>query len=508
MSPRDAVVAEPERVAAPPATAEVGELPSFDPRTGEVIATFDVHDTADVRAAVARAREGTVGWSGLSHRARRAELAQWRRLIVERLDELADLVSRETGKSMADAKLESILAIDHLHWAAKNAGRVLGRSMVAPGMLMSNHLATVEYEPLGVVGVIGPWNYPIFTPMGSIAYALAAGNTVVFKPSEETPAVGAWLASTFREAVGRPAVLQVVTGRGATGEALCRSGVSKIAFTGSPATARRVMAACADSLTPLVVEGGGKDALIVDRDADLDAAADAVVWGSMANSGQTCVGVERVYAEASIADDLIRRVASRAGGLSVGGDAGAQIGPITLASQVGIIREHIEEAIADGGTAVVGGVDAVRPPYVSPTVLVDVPETSAAVRQETFGPVVIINRVDSMAEAVRRANDTDYGLGATVFAKENAAAIVSALRAGMVGVNSILPYAGMPALPFGGSGESGFGRIHGADGLREFARPKSVARKLLPAVLTPTSFSRPRHTMSTLDRLARVLYGR
>lgn len=495
-------------VSAKPTSADTALLESTEPRTGRVVARFSVASPADVGATIQKAAAAAEWWAALGHRERKRRLGVWRREIASRLGELVDLVTRETGKARADAELEAVLALDHLHWAGANAKRVLGRSLVAPGMLMSNHLATVTYRPLGVVGVIGPWNYPIFTPMGSIAYALAAGNAVVFKPSEQTPAVGQWLADTCAVAIPEMPVLQTVIGPGETGDALCRSGVSKIAFTGSPGTARTVMAACAESLTPLVVEGGGKDAVIVDHDADLLQAADAVVWGAMGNAGQTCVGVERVYVHTTVADELVALVRERAAALAVTEHENAEIGPITLPSQLDVIRRHIDAALSDGGRAVLGGAASVRPPYVDPTVLVDVPEHSCAVQEETFGPVVVINRVDSMEEAVRLANASKYALGATVFSRVHGTGIATRLRAGMVGVNSILPYAAMPSLPFGGVGESGFGRIHGADGLREFAQPQSVARKVLPPLLRPTSFDRPGYTMGALQRLARTLYGR
>src|SRR5580692_11296928 len=188
---------------------------------------------------------------------------------------LAELVHTETGKPLADAQLEILLAIVHIDWAAKNAHKVLRPRRVRSGLVALNQAATLEYQPLGVIGVIGPWNYPVFTPMGSIAYALAAGNAVVFKPSELTPAVGAWLVNSFAEVVPEQPVLQLITGGGETGQALALSVVNKIAFTGSAATAKKVMSACAENLTPLVAECGGKDALLVGADADLDAAADA-----------------------------------------------------------------------------------------------------------------------------------------------------------------------------------------------------------------------------------------
>ncbi|HEX4705397.1 MAG TPA: aldehyde dehydrogenase family protein [Pseudonocardiaceae bacterium] len=481
---------------------------STDPRTGEFVGSHPVHGPADVARHVTDARKAAGWWAGLGFDGRKQRLDAWRKLIAHRVEDLVTLISAETGKPADDARLELVLVIDHLHWAAANADRVLRRRAVRVGMLMLNQVATVEYKPLGVVGVIGPWNYPVFTPMGSIAYALAAGNTVVFKPSEYTPGVGTWLADTFAEVVPEHPVLSVVTGPGETGAALCRSGVDKLAFTGSAATGRRVMAACAESLIPVLMECGGKDALIVDTDADLDAAADAAVWGAMANAGQTCAGVERVYVVDSLADEFVEQVADRARTLRTGSHAGADLGPMTMPSQVDVVRSHIEDALAKGGKAVVGGLDSVRPPFVEPVVLVDVPEDSIAVTDETFGPIIVINRVRDADEAVELANAGHYALGAAVFAKARGPELAGAMRAGMVSINSVLSFAAVPALPFGGSGESGFGRIHGADGLREFTRVQSVTRQRFRPLLRAMSFARGGRTVRRLSRLVRMRYGR
>src|ERR671929_1929536 len=211
---------------------------STDPGSGAVVGVFPVHDEAAVRATVEQARAAAEHWRALGFDGRKQRLAAWRGYLARRMHELADLVHRENGKPHADAILEITLAIDHLAWAGHHARRVLGQRRVRAGLLAANHAAYLEYQPLGVIGVIGPWNYPVFTPMGSIGYALAAGNAVVFKPSEYTPGVGEWLARTFLESVGRP-VLQVVTGFGETGAALCRAGVGKLAFTGSTATGKK-----------------------------------------------------------------------------------------------------------------------------------------------------------------------------------------------------------------------------------------------------------------------------
>jgi aldehyde dehydrogenase (NAD+) len=484
------------------------KLEVLNPATGEVVGVHPVADRTEVEAAVARARVWADWWAGIGFDQRKEVLTLWKGVITRRMDQLAGVVHEETGKPRADAMLEIGLTVEHLAWAAGHAGKVLGRRRVPSGLLMANHTATVEYLPLGVVGVIGPWNYPVFTPMGSIVYALAAGNAVVFKPSELTAGVGLWLAESLAEVVPDQALLQVVVGRGATGDALCRSGVDKLAFTGSPATGRKVMAACAESLTPVVIEAGGKDALLVDEDADIEAAADAAAWGAFSNAGQTCTGVERVYVHEKVHDAFLDALTRRARSVHAGTDPDAAFGPMTLPSQVDVARRHIEDALARGGHAVVGGPEAVGDRFVQPTVLTDVPPDSAAITEETFAPTVTVTRVRDMDEAVGLANATRYGLGSTVFSKAHGPELARRLRSGMTAVNSVISFAGIPALPFGGIGESGFGRIHGPDGLREFTYAKAVARQRVKAPINLTSFSRTAKDDRAFARLLTVLHGR
>jgi acyl-CoA reductase-like NAD-dependent aldehyde dehydrogenase len=501
-----------------PATAWGAARETFDslsPATGEVLASYPVDGPAEVGRAVRRARDAAAWWGGLSHAERRLRLLAWKSHLTRYLDQLAQLVHEETGKPVDDATLEIVSAILHVDWAARHARAVLRPRRVSPGIAMINQAASVEYHPLGVVGVIGPWNYPVLTPTGSIAYALAAGNAVVFKPSELTTGTGQWLVRTFGEVLAEvfgdtEPVLQLVTGAGTTGAELARAGVSKLAFTGSAATARKVLAAAAETLTPVLAECGGKDALLVAADADLDAAADAAAWGAMANAGQTCVGVERVYVEEPAYHAFLDKLSERVSRLRAGDDETASYGPMTLPAQVEVIERHLADAVARGGRAAVGGLDSVRAPYVSPVVLVDVPEESAAVREETFGPVVTVTPVPSLAEAVRLANASSYALGSAVFTRRRAAAMraARALRAGMTSVNSVVAFAAVPALPFGGSGESGFGRIHGADGLREFSRAKSITRQRMKPLVATTTFKRTPVDLDRLVKLTTLLHGR
>ncbi|GAA0720964.1 aldehyde dehydrogenase family protein [Dactylosporangium roseum] len=485
-----------------------GSLISTNPAGGEEVGRFPVASPDHLTAAVARARDAAAWWAGLEFAGRRRRLLAYRSLLVNRIDELTELMRREGGKPTADALVEAVAAVDHIAWAAQHARKVLGRRRVSSSLLLKEHTSYLEYLPLGVVGVIGPWNYPVLTPMGSIAYALAAGNAVVFKPSEYTPAVGQWLADRFAEVVPESPVLQVVHGMGDVGATLCRSGVDKIAFTGSTATGKKVMAAAAESLTPVLLECGGKDSMIVAADADLDAAASACVWGGLTNAGQTCVGIERVYVADAVYDDFLGRVVSRAAKLQVGADATADIGPITMPSQIDVIRRHIEDALSRGGRAVLGGAEAVRPPFVSPTILVDVPEDAAAVQEETFGPTLTVTRVRDADEAVRLTNGTGYGLGGAVFAKSGGVDLARRIRSGMTSVNSALTFAGMPSLPFGGVGGSGFGRIHGEDGLREFTRPKAIVKRRGPTVLAAMTFNRTEKSMAQIVKVVRLVHGR
>ncbi len=489
-------------------------LETVNPATGEVLATFPVHGRREVDAAVVTAREAASWWAGLGWSGRRIRLLAWKSYLVRYMGRLAQLMHEETGKPLDDAKGEIILAVLHIDWAARHARRVLRARRVRSGLFAFNQAATLEYQPLGVIGVIGPWNYPVFTPVGSIAYALAAGNAVVFKPSELTPATGAWLVRSFGEALegfgSAQPVLQLITGPGSTGEALARSGVAKLAFTGSAATARKVMAAAADNLTPVLAECGGKDALLVGADADLDAAADAAAWGAMSNAGQTCVSVERVYVADAVYHSFLERLTDRVSGLRPGFDFSASYGPMTLPSQSEVVAKHVADALARGGRAVVGGRDSIDGPYVRPVVLTDVPESSAAVQDETFGPTLTVRSVVNMAEAVSYANAGRYGLGSAVFSRDRRAAMNAArsLRTGMTSVNSVIGFALVPALPFGGVGESGFGRIHGADGLREFTRPKAITRQRMKPMFNVLTFGRSDKDLRRLVMLVTLLHGR
>jgi acyl-CoA reductase-like NAD-dependent aldehyde dehydrogenase len=488
----------------PPPPSRGETLKSFAPATGDVIGEVPVHSAADVNAAVARARVASVSWGALTYSERESELVRWRKAIAEAADELAELIARENGKTKLDGMVEVMMALSHLDHAAHRAEKALRSEKVSAGLL-ANFRATVSYHPLGVVGVIGPWNYPIFTPMGSIAYALAAGNAVVFKPSELTPLVGVKLVELAARSLSIPDVLQVVTGAGPTGAALCKAGVDKLAFTGSTATGKKVMAACAETLTPVLMELGGKDPMIVAEDADVDAAAEAAVFGALTNTGQACISIERIYVAEPIYDRFVDKVVAEVGKVKVGGDDG-HLGAMTSPQQVGIVKDHLEDAVRRGARALTGGADAISGNFIQPTVLVDVTDDMKVMKDETFGPVIPIIKVRSTEEAVRRANETTFGLGSAVFGK-HAKEIADRIRAGMTSVNSVMAFSAITSLPFGGVGESGFGRIHGDHGIREFMRTKATAEQVFNLPVNMMSFNQPKGSVERVRGMIKQLYG-
>ena len=481
---------------------------SINPATGEIVGVFPVFDKSEVDEVVARAKVAAERWANLSFRARNVVLRDWASILTRDMKEAAELIHRETGKPLSDATLEVALAIEHIGWAGKFASRILGRQSRPSGLLMFNMAAQVQRVPFGVVGVIGPWNYPIFTPVGSIAYALAAGNSVVFKPSEYTPAIGAFLEESWKRIAPFKDVFITITGNPNTGVALTESNVDKISFTGSTRTAKKVAAACAVNMTPVVLECGGKDAVLVDKDADISKAAEMTLWHAMSNAGQSCIGAERVYVHRQVADKFKAEIVARAKEIKPGFGEGAKYGPATMPSQLKVIKSHIDDAVKKGGVFLLGDKDSIKGGYVDPVILADVPEDSLAVTEETFGPTLVINTVSNMDEAVDLANSTSYGLGAAVWSKKNGKRIASLLKCGMVSINSAFSFAAIGAVPFGGVKESGYGRIHGAEGLLEFTYPRTVVKRRFRIPLEFTTFERSERADRILVRLVKLLHKR
>ena len=476
----------------------------FDPRTGEVIASYQNFSQDEVFTVVDNAQTAASRWQEFGFTARKRVLLKWAAYITKNQKEISQLIATECGKPLGDASLEVSIAIDHIAWAAKHAQQIMRKQDRPVGLLMFNMKAQVQRSALGVVGVIGPWNYPIFTPMGSIAYALAAGNAVVFKPSEFTPGVGKWLADSFSKVAPFENIFTTITGLPDTGKALTQSKVNKISFTGSTRTAKKVAASCAESMIPVVLECGGKDPVIVAKDADIKLAAEYALWSAMANAGQSCIGAERVYVVESVAEEFIQTITKMAKDIEVGKD----YGPATMPSQLKVIQSHIDDATARGAKFLLGGNDSIKGAYVEPVIMVDVPEDSTAMTEETFGPTLAINKVVNIDEAIRLSNASSYGLAAAVFSKRDGEKIAAQLACGMVSINSVFLFAAVASVPFGGVKNSGYGRIHGAEGLLEYTYARTVVKTRFKIPLKFTTFKRTKLSEKVLITLIKRLHGR
>jgi succinate-semialdehyde dehydrogenase/glutarate-semialdehyde dehydrogenase len=465
-----------------PAKALGAELVSRNPATGEEIGRAPLTMPEDVARAVGRARAAQRQWAEKSFRERGRLIMQARRIILQELEEIALLISRETGKPVAEAiSMELGPALDLMQYFARKAPGMLRPTRISVGQYALMGRSSYEiYKPLGVIGIISPWNFPWATPLDEIVMALLAGNTVVLKPSELTPLTGLKIKDVFKRAGLADGVLQVVTGDGSTGAALVGAGVDKIMFTGSVATGKRVAEAAAKYLTPVVLELGGKDPMIVLDDANVQNAARGAVWGAFANSGQACSSVERCYVHESIAERFIAEVVTETGRLrqSIGTDPTADIGSMTSERQLLAVQRHVDEALDKGATALTGG-DRIADsdaPFFAPTVLINVNHDMDVMRDETFGPVLPIMTFKTDDDAVRLANDSIYGLTASIWTGNIArgARLAERIEAGTVMVNEVLYTHGIASTPWGGVKQSGLGRTHGRAGLLELVSARHI----------------------------------
>lgn len=464
-------------------TAErVKEIVSYDPATGEEVGRVPLASAEEVLAAVARARQAQAAWGDAGYSSRRKLVMRARQIVLEDLEEIALLISRETGKPVAEAiSMELTPTLDLMQFFARRTKHLLRAEKINIGQYgLMGRTSRIVYQPLGVIGIISPWNFPWAIPLGEVVMALMAGNAVVLKPSELTPLVGLKIADVFKRAGLAEGVLQVVTGDGTTGSALVEAGVDKIMFTGSVVTGKRVAQAAAKTLTPVVLELGGKDPMIVLEDADVETAASAAVWGAFSNSGQACASVERCYVHERVAAEFIESVVSQTRALrqAIGTKEDTDIGSMSSESQVSIVEEHVEDAVKRGASVLTGGKrgQQLRGAFYEPTVLKDVDHTMTIMREETFGPVLPVMTFKAEDEAIRLANDSVFGLTASVWTRDarRGNRIAEQLEAGTVMVNEVLYTHGIAQTPWGGRKQSGLGRTHGRLGLLELVHPQHI----------------------------------
>jgi acyl-CoA reductase-like NAD-dependent aldehyde dehydrogenase len=465
-------------------------LKSFNPATGEVVGEIPANSPAEVADAVAAARKIAPEWAAIPPEGRARILREVRHRIYERLDDIVETVATEAGKPRPEALAHDVMpTVLTLLYYERNAARALrperpARTLRFPAAFgpLGGLDSRIEWRPFGVVGAISPWNYPFFLAFMGFAPALFAGNVVVAKPSEVTPGVGERIREVLEPLP--TGVATVVQGGGEVGAALVDAPCDKISFIGSPSTGRKIAEAAAKHLTPVVMELGGQDTAIVCSDADLDVASSGVLWGSFLNDGQTCAAIERAYVVDSVADEFEERLVAKFDRLM--SESPNDIGALTVARQMEIVKGHVEDAVEHGARVLAGGPDghaddgsgALKYPA---TIVEGRTEEMRIFKEETFGPLLPVVRVHDEDEAVRRANEDGFNLTASVWTKDRrkAESIAARLRAGSIGFNLHAETAAAPWAPWGGIGESGYGRLQGIPGLREFTVPTHIARNLM-----------------------------
>jgi succinate-semialdehyde dehydrogenase/glutarate-semialdehyde dehydrogenase len=455
---------------------------SINPATLEKLAEIPIASAEEVNRAVDRARQAFPTWAALRFTQRARYILDARQYILDHLDEIVELICKETGKPKIEALSADVMpALDLMSYYAKHTEKLLKRERIGLGKYnLMGRSSYLVFKPLGVIGIISPWNFPLTIPLGEVVMALMAGNTVVLKPSEYTPLVGLKMGEIF-QAVGLPdSALTVVSGDGSTGSALAEAPVNKILFTGSVATGRKVMMAAAKNLTPVVLELGGKDPMIVCRDADLEVATSAAVWGAFTNAGQLCASVERCYVDETIAEEFTAKVVDKVKQLRQGTPErlDTDIGPMANENQLRVVEQQVGEAMARGAQALCGGERNrdLKGLYFKPTVLTNVDHSFSIMREETFGPVLPIMTFKTEEEAVKLANDTSFGLTASVWTTdiERGQRLASQIEAGTVMINECAYTHALPQTPWGGVKQSGVGRTHSKLGLKELVAVEHI----------------------------------
>ncbi len=493
--------------------AAVQQIEVHNPANGDLVASVEVDSPQRVGEVVARIRANQPEWEALGIEGRYRWLGKLRDWLLDNQDRVADTMQAETGKVRAEATTEAVYLTDLINFYGTKAAKFIGDESVRPhSPLLATKKLSVQYRPYPVVGIISPWNFPLTLALGDAIPALQAGAAVLVKPSEFTPLGLIEVVKAWKEEIGAPDVFDCVQGLGETGEALVDE-VDFVQFTGSDRTGRKVMARAAETLTPVSLELGGKDPMIVLSDADIDRAANAAAWGGMMNSGQVCMSVERIYVEEPVYDEFVQKLTKEVGGLKQGADGkgfGKDVGAMTSPNQSAIVEDQVNDALAGGARALTGGRRVEGPgDYFEPTVLVDVDHSMKVMRDETFGPVVGVMKVRDSEEALRLANDTRYGLSGSVFGeKDRAERVARRVECGAVNVNDVLVNYLASDVPMGGWKESGIGFRHGEYGIKKYCRPESIVATRFGGKREPTWYPYSKGRRGMISRIAQAFNAR
>jgi succinate-semialdehyde dehydrogenase/glutarate-semialdehyde dehydrogenase len=452
---------------------------SRNPATGDILQEIPVTSVDELKTIFERARTAQIYWSTLSPRKRAEHLIQLKEIILNHVDDIVEVISNENGKPQFEAMVNELLpCVDALSYFARKAPKVL-KDRKIPLSVVKHRSSYLNYWPVGIVAVISPWNYPFMLPFMDIVMALVAGNAVVFKPSEVTPLVGLKIQELCNEAGLPPHILQTVIGDGSLGAAIIQQKPNKIFFTGSVSTGKKIMAAASEHLIPVNLELGGKDAMIVLPDADLDYATSAALWGGYSNSGQVCASIERVIIHERIADPFLKLLKEKLEKLRQGAPTpfNIDLGAITFEKQKEIYSRHLEEAKNRNAQILTGGDFSSDRRFLKPTLLSGQRiEELEIYKEETFGPTLAVTTFKSIAEAIQKANASSYGLVGSVITQNISLGeqVAKQLEVGTVTINEVVYTAGLAETPWGGVKNSGIGRTHSEMGLYEFVNTRHI----------------------------------
>jgi acyl-CoA reductase-like NAD-dependent aldehyde dehydrogenase len=458
-----------------------------NPATGDVIGSCKSHTAEEGRAAIERARAAQKRWAAKPLKDRIAVIRRFKDILLDRAEELCELVSQENGKVLQESfQMEVFPIVDLANYFCSRAPDILAKKQI-PLHLLKHRRSYLHYKPRGVLLIISPWNFPFSIPFGEVIMALLAGNAVVLKPASLTPLIALKGRELFDAAGLDPDVFQVLPCPGRVASEMIEMGVDYVNFTGSTGVGVQVAATCGKNLIPCSMELGGKDPAIVLPDADLDIVVGSLVWGAFANAGQVCASIERAYVHESLYDEVVRRVTDRVNALKVGDPfaSDTDMGPMTDPGQLDQVIAHVDSAAANGATILTGGKRLDGPgQFFPPTVMVDVDDEFEAVKDETFGPTLPIMSYRSVDDAIARANNSPFGLNAYVYGKckDEMRRVAEQLEAGTVMTNETLFTHACPETPWGGVKMSGVGRVHSDDGLKDLCIAYHVNEEVLPTM--------------------------